>query len=72
MLANPNFMRGPPAAVTPEQIKERNKRVHEDSEQMIAHYRERDRERREREFQEGQEAIARDVAERNRRNGWPY
>ena len=32
---------------------------------------ERAREREEREFKEGREAIAREIAERNRRNGWP-
>jgi hypothetical protein len=69
MLNNPNFMRGPPVAVTPEQIKERNERIQQDSERMIAHYRERDRERQERELKEGREAIAREVAERNRRKG---
>jgi hypothetical protein len=35
-------------------------------------YRERDRRRQERELKEGKEAIAREVAERNRREGWPY
>jgi hypothetical protein len=34
---------------------------------MIAHYRERDRQREERDLQEGQKPIAREVAERNRR-----
>jgi hypothetical protein len=44
----------------------------EENERHIAHLRERDRERQERELKEGQEAIAREVAERNGRNGWPY
>jgi hypothetical protein len=35
-------------------------------------YKERDRQREERELREGREAIAREIAERNRRAGWPY
>jgi hypothetical protein len=38
---------------------------------VIAHYEAQRREREEREFKEGREAMAREVAERNRRNGWP-
>jgi hypothetical protein len=53
-------------------IKARNAALREESERLIAHYRQRDRERQERELKEGKEAIAREVAERNRRNGWPY
>jgi hypothetical protein len=53
------------------EIKARNAALREESERVIAHYRERDRERQERELKEGKEAIAREVAERNRRNGWP-
>ena len=45
---------------------------HEESLRVIAHLNERARERQERELKEGKEAIAREVAERNRRNGWPY
>jgi hypothetical protein len=37
-----------------------------------SHGRERERERRERELKEGKEAIAREIAERNRRAGWPH
>jgi hypothetical protein len=54
------------------EIKARNEAQREESERVIAHYRERDRERQERELKEGKEAIAREVAERNRRHGWPY
>jgi hypothetical protein len=71
MLANPNFMRGPSALVTSEQIKERNEALQRDSERVFAHYKERDRQREERELKQGREAIAREVAERNRREGWP-
>jgi hypothetical protein len=49
----------------------RNVALREESERLIAGYRERDRHRRERGLREGKEAIAREVAERNRRNGWP-
>jgi hypothetical protein len=39
MLNNPNFMRGPPAVVTPEQIRERNEAIQRDSERGFAYYR---------------------------------
>ena len=45
---------------------------HEESLRVIAFYESQRREREEREFKEGREAMAREVAERNRRNGWPY
>jgi hypothetical protein len=35
-------------------------------------YKERDRERQERALKEGREAMAREIAERNGRAGWPY
>jgi hypothetical protein len=54
------------------EIAARNAAEREANERHIAQLRERDRERRERELKEGKEAIAREVAERNRRNGWPY
>jgi hypothetical protein len=38
-------------------------------ERAIAYYKERDRQREERKLKEGKEAIAREVAERNRREG---
>jgi hypothetical protein len=53
-------------------IKARNAAEREANERHIAQLRERARERQERELREGKEAIAREVAERNRRNGWPY
>ena len=64
--------RDPPFAVTPEQINARNEARQRESERVIAGYRERDRERQERELREGREAFAREVSERNRRHGWPY
>jgi hypothetical protein len=54
------------------EIKARNAAEREASERAISHLKERDRQRRERELKEGKEAIAREVAERNRREGWPY
>jgi hypothetical protein len=54
------------------EIKARNTAEREENERHIAQLRERDRERQERELKEGKEAIAREVAERNRRNRWPY
>jgi hypothetical protein len=44
----------------------------EESLRVIAYYEERAREREEREIKEAKEAIAREIAERNRRAGWPY
>jgi hypothetical protein len=35
-------------------------------------YKERDRQREEREPKEGKVAITREIAERNRKAGWPY
>jgi hypothetical protein len=46
--------------------------IQRQGERVVAHYGNRDRERQKREEREGREAIAREVAERNRRNGWPY
>jgi hypothetical protein len=43
----------------------------EDSERAVAFCEYQRREREECEFKEGREAMAREVAERNRRNGWP-
>jgi hypothetical protein len=53
-------------------IAARNVALREESERVTAGYRRRDEQRRERERTEGKEAIAREVAERNRREGWPY
>ena len=50
----------------------RNAAEREANERHIAQLRERARERQERQLKEGKEAIAREVVERNRRNGWPY
>jgi hypothetical protein len=44
----------------------------ENSERAVAFYESQRREREEREFKEGREPMAREVAERNRRNGRPY
>jgi hypothetical protein len=53
-----------------EEIEARNKAQREESLRVIDHYKERDRERQERELKEGKEAIAREIAERNRKAGW--
>jgi hypothetical protein len=44
----------------------------EESQRVKALYEERQRERQERERREGIAEIEREVAERNRRAGWPY
>jgi hypothetical protein len=54
------------------ELKARDAERRKESERVIAYYEARQRERQERELKEGKEAIAREVAERNRRNGWPY
>jgi hypothetical protein len=53
-----------------EELKTRDAAQREDSLRGIAYYKERDRQRQERELKEGKEAIAREIAERNRRAGW--
>jgi hypothetical protein len=53
------------------ELKARAAAQREDSERAVAFYESQRREREEREFKEGREAMAREVAERNRRNGWP-
>jgi hypothetical protein len=53
------------------ELKARDAARREESLRVIANLNERARERQERELKEGKEAIAREVAERNRRNGWP-
>jgi hypothetical protein len=68
----PTFVLPGPGPDWQAEIKARNAREREESERVIAYYQERDRERRERELKEGKEAIAREVAARNRREGWPY
>jgi hypothetical protein len=69
MLANPNFMRGPSAAVTPEQIKVRNDRLAEDSQRVGAFYAAQEREREARNAREAAAAQEYEAAERNRRLG---
>jgi hypothetical protein len=53
-----------------EGLKARDATQHAESLRGIAYYKERDRQRQERELKEGKEAIAREIAERNRRAGW--
>jgi hypothetical protein len=55
-----------------EELKARDAAFREERLRVIANLNERDRVRQERELREGKEAIAREIAERNRRNGWPY
>jgi hypothetical protein len=55
-----------------EESKARDAARREESLRVVAHYEAQRREREEREFKEGREAMAREVAERNRRLGWPY
>jgi hypothetical protein len=50
----------------------RREAIQRQGERVVALYGNRDRYRQECEEREGREAIAREVAERNRRNGWPY
>jgi hypothetical protein len=72
MLANPAAYRDPSAAVTPEQIKARNEAMQREGERVAEFYANQEREREERAAKEGREALARELAERNRRNGWAY
>jgi hypothetical protein len=51
------------------ELKARDAERRKESERVIAYYKERERQKRE--LKEGKEAIAREVAERNRREGWP-
>jgi hypothetical protein len=53
-----------------EELKARDVAQREESLRVIANLNERAREREERELKEGKEAIAREIAERNRRAGW--
>ena len=68
----PSFVLPGPGPNWHEEIEARNKARCEESERAFAALKERDREYRERELKEGKEAIAREIAERNRRAGWPY
>ena len=55
-----------------EEFEARDAPLREERLRVIADLNERARKREERELKEGKEAIAREVAERNRRAGWPY
>jgi hypothetical protein len=68
----PSFVLPGPGPNWHEEIEARNKARCEESDRAFAALKERAREREERELKEGKEAIAREVAERNRRAGWPY
>jgi hypothetical protein len=67
----PSFVLPGPDPDSHSEVKARAVAQHEDSERAVAFYEAQRREREEREFKEGREAIAREVADRNRRNGWP-
>jgi hypothetical protein len=67
----PNFVLSGPGPDWHAELKAQAAARHEESLRVIAHYKERDRQRQERELKEGKEAMARELAERNRRNGWP-
>ena len=61
-------MAGP--QITPDQIIARNAAQREESEHVIADYAARQRERQEREAKQAREVFDRQIAERNRANGW--
>jgi hypothetical protein len=54
------------------EIKARNEERQREGERVAAFYANQEREKEERAAKEGREAIARKVAERHRREGWPY
>jgi hypothetical protein len=54
------------------EIEARNAARAAESQRVAALYEDRQRERQERKRREGIAAIEREVAERNRRAGWPY
>jgi hypothetical protein len=56
-----------PVVGTPEMVAERNRLRNEESERVAAHYKERDRQREER---EARAELGRQVAERNRNASW--
>jgi hypothetical protein len=60
----------PAPPITREQIAARDAALREDSERAIAYYAARQRERQEREAKQAREAFERQIAERNRANGW--
>jgi hypothetical protein len=59
-----------PVAGTLEMVAGRGRLRQEENERGIAYYRERDRQRTEREEREAREDLSRQVAERNRNAGW--
>jgi hypothetical protein len=59
-----------PVVGTPEMVAERERLRHEESERVIAHYRERDQQRTEREEREARANLNGQVAERNRNASW--
>ena len=59
-----------PVVGTPEMLAERDRLLHEESERVLAHYTERDRQREEREAKEARADLGHQVAERNRNAGW--
>jgi hypothetical protein len=61
-------MAGP--QITPDQIIARNAVQREESERAIADYAARQRERQNREAKQAREVFDRQIAERNRANGW--
>jgi hypothetical protein len=58
-----------PVVGTPEMVADRNRLPHEESERVIAHYKERDRQRAEHEERQAGSDLRRQVAERNRNAG---
>ena len=67
-----SFVPSGPGPNWPEELKARDAAQREERLRVIANLNERAREREERENREAKEAIAREIAERNRRAGWPY
>jgi hypothetical protein len=59
-----------PVVGTPEMVAERDRLRHEESERVIEHYKERDRQRAEREEREARTELERQVAGRNQRAEW--
>jgi hypothetical protein len=59
-----------PPPITGQQIAARDAAQQEESERVIAHYAARQRERQEREAKQARDVFERQIAERNRANGW--
>jgi hypothetical protein len=70
MLAFPHMFHVPPLTGPPEWVAARNEERQKEAERVAAFYANQERQREQRELKEGKEAIAREVAERNRREGW--